>query len=58
MFFSFHNETQFLGWALRSHLKRLTTSTAAELLAVAKAKQQLEKELEVKKLKARLTCLA
>ncbi len=31
----------------RSHLKRLNLSTAAELLAVAKAKQQLEKDWQV-----------
>ncbi|CAE7466127.1 unnamed protein product [Symbiodinium sp. CCMP2456] len=36
----------------RSHVKRLNISTAAELLTVAKAKQQLGKEMEVKDLKA------
>lgn len=33
----------FFDFRPRSHLKRLNLSTAAELLAVAKAKQQLEK---------------
>eukprot|EP00434_Breviolum_minutum_P036798 symbB.v1.2.032618.t1/scaffold3937.1/size47920/2 len=42
-------QRHFLAW---SHLKRLNLSTAAELLAVAKAKQQLEKETEIRKLKA------
>ncbi|CAE7754743.1 unnamed protein product [Symbiodinium microadriaticum] len=42
-------QRHFLAW---SHVKRLNISTAAELLTVAKAKQQLGKEMEVKDLKA------
>ncbi|CAJ1431503.1 unnamed protein product, partial [Effrenium voratum] len=42
-------QRHFLAW---SHVKRLTSSAAAELLAVAKAKQSLEKDNEVRNLKA------